>query len=77
MLESRPFQPWEGGEGQALGAWDGARSALGLPLGDPPASLGEVRMLIDVPQPVREDGRIDYFATSLPELLLFTRIEDL
>lgn len=77
LLESRPFQPWEGGEGQALGAWDGARAALGLPLGDPPVSLGEVRMLVDVPRPVREDGRIDYFATSLPELLLFTRIEDL
>ncbi len=77
LLESRPFQPWEGGEGQALAAWDRGRAGMGLPLAEPPVSLGEVRMHVDVPRPVGDDGRIDYFATSLPEMLLFTRVEDL
>ncbi|MBO0984555.1 DUF5107 domain-containing protein [Rathayibacter sp. SD072] len=73
LLESRRFQPWEGGEGRALAAWDAARTALGLPLGTPPASLGEARPQFTAPAAVREDGSTDYFATSLPELLLFHR----
>ncbi|ARJ04030.1 hypothetical protein GCM10010988_27260 [Cnuibacter physcomitrellae] len=73
ILLSRPFHPWEGGEGRALATWDAAREALGLPLADPPASLGEARPRYTAPAPVRDDGTTDYFATSLPELLLFTR----
>ncbi|ROS61272.1 uncharacterized protein DUF5107 [Frigoribacterium sp. PhB160] len=58
-LSSRAFQPWEGGEGQVLGAWDDASLAAArqaLADGDPaaarravegaltpPASLGEAR----------------------------------
>jgi len=58
-LASRPFQPWEGGEGQVLGAWDDASLAAArqaLAQGDPgraraaveaalapPATLGEAR----------------------------------
>ncbi|MGN6327280.1 DUF5107 domain-containing protein [Pseudolysinimonas sp.] len=72
-LESRVFQPWEGGEGQALAAWDAARAALGLPLADPPASLGEARPIVPPPPPVRDSGETDYFATSLPQSLLFWR----
>jgi len=75
LLDSRVFQPWEGGEGQALAAWDAARAALGLPLGDPPASLGEARPIVPPPPPVRASGETDYFATSLPQSLLFWRDE--
>jgi tetratricopeptide (TPR) repeat protein len=73
LLESRRFQPWEGGEGRVLGAWDRARAAIGLPLADPPAGLGEARTPFIPPVARRDDGVTDYFATSLPELLLFTR----
>lgn len=73
LLESRSFQPWEGGEGRVLAAWDHARAALGLPLGDPPLSLGEGRPLYEPPVARRADGEIDYFATSLPDHLLFHR----
>ncbi|WAC52204.1 DUF5107 domain-containing protein [Frigoribacterium sp. SL97] len=59
VLTSRSFQPWEGGEGQVLGAWDDACLAVSrraLAEGDadrarsaveaaltPPATLGEAR----------------------------------
>ncbi|GAB3088023.1 DUF5107 domain-containing protein [Isoptericola nanjingensis] len=59
VLTGRPFQPWEGGEGQVLAAWDAAHLALGrqaLADGDagtarahaiaalaPPTTLGEAR----------------------------------
>jgi len=71
LLLSRPFAPWEGGEGRALAAWDNANAALGNGLVDPPASLGEARPAFAAPAPVRTDGTTDYFATSLPDLLLF------
>ncbi|WP_334152110.1 DUF5107 domain-containing protein [Microbacterium sp.] len=73
ILRTRPFHPWEGGEGQALAAWDLTLAALGLPLADPPATLGEARAAYVPPAAVREDGVTDYFATSLPELLLFNQ----
>ncbi|WP_062529727.1 DUF5107 domain-containing protein [Demequina rhizosphaerae] len=76
ILTSRAFHPWEGGEGRALAAWDRTNEALGRGLVDPPRSLGEARALYAPPAPVREDGVTDYFATSLPELLLFAREED-
>ncbi|GMA35812.1 hypothetical protein GCM10025876_20160 [Demequina litorisediminis] len=75
ILETRPFHPWEGGEGRALGAWDAANAALGRGTVDPPRSLGETRPRYAPPAPVREDGVTDYFATSLPDLLLFVREE--
>lgn len=71
LLESRAFQPWEGGEGLVLGAWDRARTAVGLPIVDVPANLGEGRPVAVPPAAVRPDGVTDYFATSLPEQLLF------
>ena len=73
ILAGRRFHPWEGGEGQALSAWDAAHDALGLPRTDPPASLGEARSPFTPPVARHDDGVTDYFATSLPELLLFAR----
>lgn len=73
ILVSRSFHPWEGGEGRAVAAWDATLAALGLPLADPPATLGETRARYTPPAAVREDGVTDYFATSLPDLLLFAR----
>lgn len=73
ILQSRSFHPWEGGEGRALQVWDDTRDALGLPRADPPATLGEARPRFVPPQAVRDDGVTDYFATSLPDLLLFVR----
>jgi len=73
ILTGRAFHPWEGGEGRALAAWDRTHEALGRGLVDPPRSLGEARARYAPPAPVRDDGVTDYFATSLPELLLFAR----
>jgi tetratricopeptide (TPR) repeat protein len=73
LIEGRSFQPWEGGEGRVLGAWDRARKALGLGVGEPPESLGESRPSYRPPVARRLDGEVDYFTTSLPEDLLFTR----
>ncbi|MFC4137889.1 MULTISPECIES: DUF5107 domain-containing protein [unclassified Microbacterium] len=72
-IDSRSFQPWEGGEGRVLAAWDAARAALGLPVADPPENLGEQRPMAVPPAAVHEDGSTDYFATSLPESMLFHR----
>ncbi len=76
ILTTRPFHPWEGGEGRAVGAWDATLFALGLPAIDPPASLGEQRAQFVAPVARHADGVTDYFATSLPELLLFSRTQD-
>lgn len=76
ILRTRPFHPWEGGEGQAIATWDLTLEALGLPLTDPPATLGEARAAYVAPAAVRDDGVTDYFATSLPELLLFTQVDE-
>ncbi len=73
ILTTRAFHPWEGGEGQALAAWDAVHDALGRDRTEPPATLGEARSPFTPPAAVRDDGVTDYFATSLPELLLFTR----
>ncbi|AZS37868.1 hypothetical protein CVS47_02515 [Microbacterium lemovicicum] len=73
ILTTRPFHPWEGGEGAALEAWDAARTALGMDVADPPASLGETRAQYVPPVARHDNGETDYFATSLPELLLFSR----
>ena len=76
ILTEREFRPWEGGEGEALAAWDATIAALGLPRHDPPATLGEARSPYTPPVARHESGETDYFATSLPELLLFTRETD-
>lgn len=76
ILVERAFHPWEGGEGQALAAWDAALEALGIPICDPPATLGEARAEYIPPVARHDDGATDYFATSLPELLLFSREYD-
>ncbi len=73
ILTTRSFHPWEGGEGRALRAWDDVREALGLVPEDPPATLGEARSRFTAPRAVGDDGVTDYFATSLPEMLLFSR----
>lgn len=73
ILTSRQFHPWEGGEGRAVEAWDETLRALRLPLADPPLNLGEARAAYQTPAAIREDGATDYFATSLPELLIFAR----
>lgn len=73
ILTTRSFSPWEGGEGQVIAAWDAVHDALGMPRTDPPASLGEARSPYTAPVARHEDGATDYFATSLPELLLFAR----
>lgn len=73
ILTTRQFHPWEGGEGRAIEAWDAVHEALGHPQADPPPNLGEARPEYVAPAPVRDDGVTDYFATSLPDLLLFTR----
>lgn len=76
ILAGRTFRPWEGGEGEVLAAWDAVHDALGLPQADPPATLGEARPRYVPPIARHADGSTDYFATSLPELLLFTRDAD-
>lgn len=76
ILLGRAFHPWEGGEGRALAAWDQTNAALGLAPADPPPSLGEARPRYVAPAAVRDDGVTDYFATSLPELLLFHREDE-
>lgn len=73
ILTGREFRPWEGGEGEALAAWDATLAALDLPNADPPPSLGEARSPFTPPAARHESGETDYFATSLPEVLLFTR----
>lgn len=73
LLRTRQFRPWEGGEGRVVQAWDAAREALGLPAADPPPNLGEARAEYAPPVAVHDGGLTDYFATSLPDLLLFTR----
>ncbi|GAB3596322.1 DUF5107 domain-containing protein [Microbacterium tumbae] len=74
ILTTRSFHPWEGGEGRALAAWDATLAANGLPLAEPPGTLGETRAQYVPPVARHDDGKTDYFATSLPELLLFSRI---
>ena len=73
IMGTRSFHPWEGGEGQAIAAWDAVLAANGLPQTDPPATLGEARLPYVPPVARHASGETDYFATSLPELLLFAR----
>jgi tetratricopeptide (TPR) repeat protein len=57
LMLGRVFQPWEGGEGQVLLAWQNATTALAtqaLDAGDPAAALGFVRSAIAPPQSLGE-----------------------
>ncbi|MDP9028398.1 MAG: DUF5107 domain-containing protein [Actinomycetota bacterium] len=52
LLISRVFQPWEGGEGMVLGAWDEsnlARSKSALDAGDPSLALTQLDSSFDTP----------------------------
>lgn len=52
ILASRRFQPWEGGEGQALAAWDAAQVAIAteaLEAGRPDLALRAVDAALDPP----------------------------
>ena len=110
LLESRPFAPWEGGEGRTLAAWENACLAVARTADNPSAALAwadralaSPRNLGEARHPLAPTGHIevvraaaltalgrsdeiaegvhpvastpgdvpDYFATSLPELLLF------
>ncbi|GAA1581709.1 DUF5107 domain-containing protein [Actinoplanes couchii] len=77
LIGGRNFQPWEGGEGQALAVWDRAVALLACRRGEPvpvnpppPANLGEDRHPVTGPPETDE-----FFATSRPDLLLFEERE--
>ena len=57
VLDGRRFQPWEGGEGLVLRAWERARLALArqsLAAGDPHAAVAHVRAALDPPATLGE-----------------------
>jgi tetratricopeptide (TPR) repeat protein len=57
LLDSRRFQPWEGGEGQALGQYKQARLALGRSAraaGDVVGAVTHVRAALDAPENLGE-----------------------
>jgi tetratricopeptide (TPR) repeat protein len=57
LLRDRAFQPWEGGEGRALGAWERAHLALArraLTAGDADTALASVRAALDPPTSLGE-----------------------
>ncbi|MFI2102723.1 DUF5107 domain-containing protein [Isoptericola sp. NPDC019693] len=57
VLAGRDFQPWEGGEGRVLAAWDAAHLALGrraLDEGDAAAALAHSRAALAPPESLGE-----------------------
>ena len=57
LLGSRRFQPWEGGEGQALGQYKQARLALGrctLAAGDAAGAVSHFRAALEAPENLGE-----------------------
>ncbi len=57
LLQQHRFQPWEGGEGQALGVWERTQLALvdrALRGGDAPAALAHAEAAVDVPEHLGE-----------------------
>ncbi|SKC42685.1 DUF5107 domain-containing protein [Krasilnikoviella flava] len=57
VLAGRSFQPWEGGEGRVLAAWDAAHLALGrraLDDGDAAAALAHATAALDPPESLGE-----------------------
>ena len=59
ILRRRTFQPWEGGEGQVLGAWDEALLSLArsaLDAGDPARAVDLLEIALE-PPPALGEGR--------------------
>jgi tetratricopeptide (TPR) repeat protein len=57
LLSSRRFQPWEGGEGQVLGAWERTqllRARRALSAGDPVQALTSVQSALEPPDHLGE-----------------------
>ena len=57
VLKSRRFQPWEGGEGQAISAWEDAHLALArqsIAAEDPVAAVGHIVAAIQTPASLGE-----------------------
>ena len=57
VLDGRRFQPWEGGEGLVLRAWERTRLTLArqaLAAGDPEAAVAHVRAALDPPSTLGE-----------------------
>ncbi|HXO96614.1 MAG TPA: DUF5107 domain-containing protein, partial [Chthoniobacterales bacterium] len=81
ILLARRFNPWEGGEGLVSGQYVWAHILLGRSLlesGHPQEALAHFSAAREYPQNLGEgkhlltrETHLDYFATSLPNLLLF------
>ncbi|WP_432487049.1 DUF5107 domain-containing protein [Kineococcus sp. SYSU DK018] len=71
LLTTRTFQPWEGGEGQVLSAWERARTRLALEAlaDDPAAAVAHLRAALDSPACLGE-ARHPLAATAQLHLLL-------
>ncbi|NAZ74224.1 DUF5107 domain-containing protein [Kineococcus sp. T13] len=72
VLTGRTFQPWEGGEGQALSAWERARTRLALDAlaaGDAGGALAHLRAALESPRCLGE-ARHPLASTAQLHLLL-------
>ncbi|KZM36017.1 DUF5107 domain-containing protein [Oerskovia enterophila] len=72
LFDDRSFQPWEGGEGQALGAWEHVRAALArraLTTGDLDGALTHVEAALEVPAALGEARHLLANASDLHLLL--------
>ena len=57
VLQERRFQPWEGGEGEVLRAWERTQLSLAeaaLGSGDPTAAVNHARSALDTPESLGE-----------------------
>jgi hypothetical protein len=57
VLQERSFQPWEGGEGQVLRAWERTQLSLAeaaLRSGEPAAAVKHARSAVDTPESLGE-----------------------
>lgn len=54
VLSKRQFQPWEGGEGMALGIWTRTQLALARSAENPTVALEHLQSLIDIPKNLGE-----------------------
>ncbi|MFV0407823.1 MAG: tetratricopeptide repeat protein, partial [Propioniciclava sp.] len=72
FMTGRTFQPWEGGEGAVLGAWEGAHALLArqaLATGEPGTAVAHVRAALTPPPTLGEDRHLLATVAEL-ELLL-------
>ena len=70
LLSSRRFQPWEGGEGVVLAAWEAAQAGVAeaaLSAGDPAAAVAALRSAIDSPEHL---GEARHPLANIADLLL-------